>query len=687
MANTNHPSRPLILKRQETLNQARITLKSEFVGIDSIIDEIIESISSWYIFPDLQERPVTVNLWGLTGVGKTALITRLVDLLGFSEKFFSFDLGAEESKKDLIKSQLEIFTNDKNGLPLILAFDEFQHARSLSKIGNEMDTKNLSLVWQLLDSGKFQSDRMKFTKQKLHELIQLLNYALRRGVEVVNGIVINNVELFIDIINPENKYSSFSHSKDNEIQKTIQFVEYGWLDTIHNLSLDLFPTVFDLEERLYQLSGPETIEFLNSIYSHASGPRVVDCSKSLIFVMGNLDEAYTMNSNFNADIDADAFHEISLEITIPMIKNALKTRFRSEQIARLGNTHIIYPAMSTKTYQGLILLELNKIQNKIASEYQLDIVFDASINELIYAEGVYPTQGARPVLTTIHQIVKSKLSRIVSEIFLNELSVTTIQVRVVGEFIDIKYLNKDSIVHSIQIYQPRILGKLRESKKDDTQSIIAVHESGHAILSCVLEDTVPEAIYSVTTTGNFSGLTYSKSLTQFTSKKDIVNTLAVFFGGMAAEAEVFGAENITNGSSIDIKMATEFATDMLKEYGMGAIPAAYQTESFQTVNFVHDVDHKINREVELLLQSAYNIATTTLREYRVLLLMMSNFLSDHRMLSKSQIIDLIKQYAPDLISEQLLSGGNLGFYRNQLKQQVRSLTQSTLEFIPKRATG
>lgn len=687
MANTNHPSRPLILKRQETLNQARITLKSEFVGIDSIIDEIIESISSWYIFPDLQERPVIVNLWGLTGVGKTALINRLVDLLDFNEKFFSFDLGAEESKKDLIKNSLDKLNSNYNGYPIIIAFDEFQNARSLNSYGDEKDTKNLSIVWQLLDSGKFQSSKFDFFSFRLNEYIQTLQLTLLRGVQVLNGEVTKNKRKYLEVVYNEDKSSLDKLTEDEIQQRTYLFVPSEWLETIYNLSTKQFPTVIELEEKLAQLSGPETITLLSNIFISSLSQKSVDCSKGLIFVLGNLDEAYAMNSNFNADIDADAFHEISLGITVPIIKNALKKLFRSEQISRLGNTHIIYPAMSTKTFQGLIQLELNKIHNKIATKYQLDMVFDASIHELIFTEGVYPTQGARPVLTTIHQIIKTKLSRIVSEVFLYELTATTIKLRVIGEFINVQYLNEDKVIHAIQIHQPRTLGKLRESKKDDTQSIIAVHESGHAILSCVLEDTLPEAIYSVTTTGNFGGLTYSKPSTQFTSKKDIVNTLAVFFGGMAAEAEVFGAENITNGSNIDIKMATELATDMLKEYGMGAIPAAYQAESFQTVNFVYDVDHKINREVELLLQSAYNIATKTLKEYRVLLLMMSDFLSDHRMLSKSQIIDLIKQYAPDLLSEQLLRGGSLGFYRNQLKQQVRSSTQSTLEFIPKRATG
>lgn len=72
-----------IIKKRDLLTQASIILKKEFFGMDSVIDQIIESISSWYFFPHMQERPVVLNLWGMTGVGKSDLLKRLVQLLKF----------------------------------------------------------------------------------------------------------------------------------------------------------------------------------------------------------------------------------------------------------------------------------------------------------------------------------------------------------------------------------------------------------------------------------------------------------------------------------------------------------------------------------------------------------------------------------------------------------------------------
>ena len=76
MKNITKKFRDEILKKEKLLNYAKEKLKQEFVGIDKVIDEVIDSISSWFLFPHIQERPVVVSLWGLTGTGKTELVNR-----------------------------------------------------------------------------------------------------------------------------------------------------------------------------------------------------------------------------------------------------------------------------------------------------------------------------------------------------------------------------------------------------------------------------------------------------------------------------------------------------------------------------------------------------------------------------------------------------------------------------------
>ena len=45
-------------EKSEILEKAKSTLKKEFIGIDNIIDEVIENVRSWYILSNLQEKLV-----------------------------------------------------------------------------------------------------------------------------------------------------------------------------------------------------------------------------------------------------------------------------------------------------------------------------------------------------------------------------------------------------------------------------------------------------------------------------------------------------------------------------------------------------------------------------------------------------------------------------------------------------
>ena len=76
----------------QRLNEIAIELKQELYGIDNIIDRVIKSISGWYIAPEIVTRPVIINLWGMTGVGKTDLVRKLVQKLDFQQRFVEIQM-------------------------------------------------------------------------------------------------------------------------------------------------------------------------------------------------------------------------------------------------------------------------------------------------------------------------------------------------------------------------------------------------------------------------------------------------------------------------------------------------------------------------------------------------------------------------------------------------------------------
>jgi Cdc6-like AAA superfamily ATPase len=63
-----------VLQSKVELAAVKSALKEEFIGLDPVIDEIVTLVSPWYVFPEYQTRPVIINLWGMTGTGKTALL-------------------------------------------------------------------------------------------------------------------------------------------------------------------------------------------------------------------------------------------------------------------------------------------------------------------------------------------------------------------------------------------------------------------------------------------------------------------------------------------------------------------------------------------------------------------------------------------------------------------------------------
>src|SRR5262245_35449357 len=109
-----------------TLENFAVSLKERFVGLDGVIDEMMPLVSAWWLFPQAQQRPSVINLWGLTGSGKTALVNAIVDLLDLRSRYAYFDMGDHEWKpiKEVIVNNLKTLHEQQ----VIICLDEFQFA-------------------------------------------------------------------------------------------------------------------------------------------------------------------------------------------------------------------------------------------------------------------------------------------------------------------------------------------------------------------------------------------------------------------------------------------------------------------------------------------------------------------------------------------------------------------------------
>jgi hypothetical protein len=643
-------------EKRGVIESARIQLKKEFVGLDNVIDQVVDLSSTWYLFPELQERPTIINLWGLTGTGKTSLVKRFSQLLDFDKKYFRFDMKGDMRSHDL-EDVDEVNSSTGNNY-MILSLDEFQHLPT-SKY-------KLEGLWDLLDSGKIEYNSYSHSYFWLQSLWIKLDEALRQGVEVLNGCVIKGKSIYNNIVEDD-----FDPIKEEE---TIWFFPSRKYAQICDLDPINFPLEWQVRDFLAKLDGEQTVTFIKSKIKEFGKPRVLDCSHALIFVLGNLDKAYKMAKDFNPDLNADEFHMLSKKITISHIKNSLQTLdFRSEQISRLGNNHIIYPAFSSQSYKLIINIELERVKNKFMEQFGIKLLYDPSVLDLIYREGVYPTQGTRPVFSTINQIITSKLGLIVGQMAIKKLKCSLVAILSRADKITIQFLKRETILHSIEITQQLNLESLRKNRRDDMQAISAVHESGHALLSMILLRTIPDAIYSVTAEANTSGFIHSRMNWDYITRNQVLLQLATMYGGYAAEQFVFGKYNLTAGSDSDLQHATYFASEMLKSCGMGETPYYYQVASPYTNYTVEDKGLIVNDEIKELLDTALKLAEQTLKEQERLLIEMSEYLADNRSMSKDLAREMLDKFISGNGFEGIIDNGDLLFYRDALMNRAKMI--------------
>ena len=198
----NQISESYIIKKKELLSKAVSQLKSEFVGIDGIIDELADVILPWWLFPENQLRPLIINLWGMTGSGKTALIKRLSEILSYEKQLLRFDMGEFGASSSFLKYTLTRQLTAFHELSPIIVLDEFQFAKTKDEQGKEVNNTSLRIIWDLLDSGKlnYEPDGNSYYLTRAKKAIKILEAGLKSGEEVKSGILQNENSHLHDVL-------------------------------------------------------------------------------------------------------------------------------------------------------------------------------------------------------------------------------------------------------------------------------------------------------------------------------------------------------------------------------------------------------------------------------------------------------------------------------------------------------
>ena len=466
--------------------------------------------------------------------------------------------------------------------------------------------------------------------------------------------------------------------KEQEEKLLPFFIRESYLDKIITLHDTVSGNISDKIEtyhKLEEMNCDEIIEFIAEVYENARKGYDLKFNDSIIFVIGNLDEAYQISFDVNPDMSPDQFRKITEKISVVDIKDALKKRFRNEQIARLGNIHVIYPSFSKKNFEDIIQLSLNSYEKEVYNLTGYHLKFEDSIKKIIYDEGVYPTHGTRPIFSTVYEIVKSRLPEIIRQIcesgVKDKVSYITYSFDDINDIVCGKcYDDNNNEIYVVEFNNVKFrLKRLRDSDgNDDQQALCALHESGHFVMYAKLFGKLPEKLVSRTAetdTGGFLMEDVEDSKKRI-SKKDMLKQIQVLLGGYVAEKTYFG-EEMTIGAQNDLKEATIIASKMIRRYGMGVSPciSTYvrgcgEDPSGYYVN--EDNQHYINENIKsIILQAEEDVRKTLITdEWKKMLKESALYLCENSAMPQSKMAEIYDKVADSV----KLPVRNDTYYRN-----------------------
>jgi len=186
------------------------------------------------------------------------------------------------------------------------------------------------------------------------------------------------------------------------------------------------------------------------------------------------------------------------------------------------------------------------------------------------------------------------------------------------------------------------------------KEIVAYHESGHALVAKLLPNCDPVHKVSIIPRGS-AALGYTLQLPTedrfLISKSELMQRLSVLLGGRVAEEIIF--KDITTGAQNDLERATKIARQMVTEYGMSDTigPMTLGRKEHQVFlgkdisedrNYSDEIAFQIDKEVENIIDSAYNKAKEILTKNKRRLVKIAKTLLQKETLEGEELNSLLK---------------------------------------------
>jgi len=187
----------------------------------------------------------------------------------------------------------------------------------------------------------------------------------------------------------------------------------------------------------------------------------------------------------------------------------------------------------------------------------------------------------------------------------------------------------------------------------------AYHESGHAIVGCLVPEHDPVYKVTIIPRGRALGVTmYLPEEDRYSmSKQRLESSISSLFGGRIAEDMILGSGGVTTGASNDIERATEIARNMVTKWGLSDRlgPLTYSEDDgevflgrsvTQHKHVSDETAHTIDEEVRTIIDRNYARAETLLKENVDKLHAMAEALVKYETIGDIQIKDIMAGREP-----------------------------------------
>ena len=216
-----------------------------------------------------------------------------------------------------------------------------------------------------------------------------------------------------------------------------------------------------------------------------------------------------------------------------------------------------------------------------------------------------------------------------------------------------QYATQEDLQESVEVV---IAGYQKKSRvlSDEEKKIVAYHETGHALVAAMQTHSAP--VQKITIIPRTSGaLGYTLQVDDgdhfLMSKDELLNKIATFTGGRAAEELVF--HSVTTGASNDIEQATKLARSMISRFGMSD---EFGFVAFETVSNQYlggdaslacspETQALMDKKVTQLVEEQHQKALNILKENEGKLHELAGYLYQHETITGQEFMDILERKA------------------------------------------